>query len=152
MPSHDLDPLFDAARNQLVDRVAADPQMFLDPLLNVVAAGEDRVEPKTRKGAQLVESLEVKRVIDGNFDFAIRAADGQNGVAKDGRRGKLRQQSAVDLDRLQIDEFEAQSVGKRLERVFLVDGALLDEHLVNAAPCRLTDGRIELVARDESAF
>ncbi len=68
----DLDPFFQAAGDELVDRVAADAQVLFDPLQNVVAAGEDRVEPKARQGAQLVEGFQVERVVDGDFDFAVR--------------------------------------------------------------------------------
>ena len=85
----DLDPFLDVPRDELVDRVAADPQVLFDPLQDVVAAGEDRVEPEARQGGQLVEGLEVERVVGGDADFSVVASDGENRVPEDGRRGKL---------------------------------------------------------------
>ncbi len=48
----DLDPLLDVPRDKLVDRVAADPQVLLDPLQNVVAAGQHGIEPEPRQRAR----------------------------------------------------------------------------------------------------
>ncbi len=73
-------------------------------------------------------------------------------MPEDGRSRKLRQQLPVDLDPLQLDELQPQGVGQRLEGVFLVDQARLDEDAVDPPPGRLADGHDELLSRDETAL
>ena len=148
----DLDPLLDVPRDKLVDRVAADPQVLLDPLQNVVAAGQHGIEPEPRQRAELVEGFEVERVVRGDPHLSVLASQGQDGMPEDGRSRKLRQQLPVDLDPLQLDERQPQGVGQRLEGVFLVDQARLDEDAVDPPPGRLADGRDELLSRDETAL
>ncbi len=73
-------------------------------------------------------------------------------MPEDRRRGKLRQQGAIDLNRLEIDEFETQGFGESFEGVFLGDGPLLDQQLIDTPTVRLRSGGVELIARDKSAF
>ena len=120
----DFDPFLDVPRDEFVDRVAADPQVLFDPLQDVVAAGEDWVEPEARQGGKFVKGLEVKRIVGGDADFSVVASEGENCMPEHGRRGELAQQLPVDLDTRQVDEFEAQRVGERLKGVFLVDEPL----------------------------
>ena len=40
----DFDAFFDVARDELVDRIAADAELVLDPLQHVFAAGQDRFQ------------------------------------------------------------------------------------------------------------
>lgn len=141
-----LDAVVGPLGDEGVDRVAADAQPLLDLLDDVFLPRQHRPQLEPGQHAELVERLEVERVVRGNEDVPVLAFERQERVAEDRRRRELRQELAIDRVFLELDVRNAQLVADGPQHVGLGDQPHVDGHLVDAQTVRLGQRQVELLA------
>ena len=110
-----------SSAHHLVDGVAADAVVGLDDLGNLLARREDGLDLQAREQPNLVEGVQVKRVVRRDADRAVVAVDGYHAVAVDELRRRLAKQLAVEPYFAQIDERDRKLFGVDVEVIAVVD-------------------------------
>ncbi len=127
---------------EAVDRFAAHAQVRLDPLGNLLAAGQNGHHRQACGHAQLVQGVQVERIAGGDDEAAVVAADGEERFAMHEARREIFQKAEVDLGIDQVDELQPYLVGQCPQGRFLAEeaelhGRLIEPHAVSLGGPRL---------------
>ncbi len=106
---------------QPFDGFAADAQVRLDELGDLLSRREHRHDRQTRGGARFVQRIEIERIAGGDHQATVLAAHRKQRVAVDQPLRKLRQQRQVHLGRREVDIVHAHLFGHRAQGQLLAD-------------------------------
>ena len=125
--------------HHLVDGVAADAEVGLYELGDLVGRREYRFDLQPCHQPQLVEGVQVERVGGGHRQRVVVAPDGNDLLAEDqfGRQGL--QRLGVELHRRQVDRRDRQLLPDDLQQLFLADAAHFQQRPVEAQALGLAE-------------
>ena len=151
MGSIELDPLVGLGQ-EAVDRFAADAQVGLDLLGDLVAAGQHRHDGQPGGHAQFVQGIQVERIAGGDDQTAVVAANREEHLAMDETGGKVLQEAEVDFGVDQVDELQPYLFGQRPQGSFFGKEPELDGGLVEAHPLGLGSAPAQPVWRPKGPY
>jgi hypothetical protein len=140
--------------HHLVERLAADAEMRLDELLDVLLGRQGRLNLQARQQADLVEGVEVERVAGGHDQHAVVSLDRQDSLAVYEPRRQGAKGLQVDLHVGQVDHRRAELLAHDPQQVLLLDAVELDQRPIQANAlglAKLHRGR-EMIGGDQPPF
>ena len=126
--------------DHLVQGVAAEAEVGLDQLLDVVPRREHRLDVETGAEPQVVEDVEVEGVAGGDVEDAVLARDGDEALPVDHLRRQRPKDLRRDDDVRELDERQMQLVGHQLQHLALGEEPELDDRAVEPQPLRTLQG------------
>ena len=140
--------------HQALDRLAADAQVLLDQLGDLVAAGQDGRHEQPRGGADFVQRIQVERIAGGDDQRAVAAADREQRLAVDQLLRKILQQLPQCLFVVhdgQIDVLQSDRLADGAQRDLFADKAQLDRGIQHRRAVGLA-GLVQLPLIEQTAL
>ena len=126
--------------DHLVQGVAAEAEVGLDQLLDVVPRRQHRLDVEPGAEPQVVEDIEVEGVAGGDVEDAVLARDRDEALPVDHLRRQRPQDLRRDGDVRQLDERQVQLLGHQLQHLALGEEPELDHRAVQSQPLRTLQG------------
>ncbi len=143
--------------DQAADRFATHAEMGFDQLVDFCPFGQNRQHRQSRRGADLIQRVQVKRIVGGHHDGPVLASHGKQGLPENDFLGDRSQQRQVDIRLTQIDELQAHRVSQRPQGLLFdhksqLDGRAQQVALLFAQNLQLGGVDQPLVQQDLSGF